>query len=77
MATPEAVTMRVLTLPLGGGRLLRLALTLDSAGQPEDVVLAAGFEGRRTLDLAGGLSLPASAIPELAAALAALAPEAV
>ncbi len=70
--TPEQVTMRALTLPLGGGRLLRLALTYDAAGQPEDVVLACGWPGRRTLDLAGGLSLPSSCVPELTAALASL-----
>ncbi|MBX6722904.1 MAG: hypothetical protein IRY92_06690 [Dactylosporangium sp.] len=72
MAATE-VTMRTLDLPLPGNRVLRLALTLDAFGEPEDLVIACGFQGgARLRDLAEGGCLPASAIAGLRDALAGL-----
>ncbi len=67
-------TLRTLELALPGNRLLRVALTFDQDGHPQDLVIAAGFEGRRVLDLSEGVNLPASALPALRDALAELAP---
>ena len=79
-ATPRAqvpaastLTLRTLDLELPGGRLLRLALSFDADGHPEDLVIACGFPGRRLLDLSEGVNLPAGSLPALRDALAELA----
>jgi hypothetical protein len=66
----STLTLHRMDVPLPGGRILRLALTLDADGTPEDVVIAAGFpDGAALRDLAGGVALPASALPALRDAL--------
>lgn len=83
MTTPTDRTVRSVDLSLGPGRqTLRVTLTLDQHGQPESVVLAAGFGGADSGDpflrpayLAEPLVLPASVLPELRQALDALEEE--
>jgi hypothetical protein len=66
-----AVTVH--TVPLPGGRRLHLALTHDAAGAPDELVIAAGYQDANPLYvLSGGVNLPASALPDLRDALAAL-----
>jgi hypothetical protein len=61
-----AVTLKRISLPLPGGRLLHVALVYDVDGNAEDLVLAAGFPGSSGLrELAEGLSVPASSLPAL------------
>jgi hypothetical protein len=69
----DTMTLRVLTVPLPGGRVLRIALSLDEHGEPVDLCIAAGFrDAPMPRALAEGLSVPASALPALRDALAAL-----
>lgn len=80
MNAPSTRTVRSVDLALGAGRqTLRITLTYTEHGQPESVVLAAGFGGADTGDpflrpgyLADPLVLPATVLPELLAALEAL-----
>lgn len=80
MTTPTTRTVRSVDLPLGPGRqTLRVTLTMDANGEPEGVVMAAGFGGANTGDpflrpgyCSDPLVLPASIIGELRAALEAL-----
>lgn len=84
MTTPTTRMVRSIDLPLGPGRqTLRVTLTLDEHGEPEGVVLAAGFGGAGTGDpflrpgyCSDPLVLPASVLPELCRALDALAGDA-
>ncbi len=71
----ERRTLDTLDVPLPGGRVLRLALYLTSAGEPETLVLTLGWgEGRVWRECIGdGLTLPADVLPALRAALDALA----
>jgi hypothetical protein len=71
---PAASTFSVKTLDLelGGGRVLRLCLSLDADGGPEDLAIVATFGPPTMRDLAEGATVPASCLPALADALAEL-----
>jgi hypothetical protein len=69
----STIKLRTLTLALPAGRVLHIALVFDAAGEPEDIVLADGFEGGTGLrELSKGLCIPASVLPGLTGAFAAL-----
>lgn len=71
--TVAEVKMRRLDLPLPGGRVLHVALELDEHDEPTDLVLATSFDGHSGLRaLAEGVCVPASALPALRDALAAV-----
>ena len=63
-------TLRTLRIELPGGRVPRLALSLDEHGEPVDLTIAAGFADDAPLRVLGaGVCVPASGLPELRDAL--------
>ena len=71
--TPTRSTLDTLDVSLPGGRVLRLALYRDAAGNAE-LLIAAGFPDRVGWNriMAEGVNLPGEALPELVRALEAL-----
>jgi|GEM_PF-2319672 len=71
--TPTRSTLDTLDIPLPGGRTLRLAVHRRPDGEAE-LLIAAGYPDRVGWPrlMAEGVNLPASALPELVAALEAL-----
>lgn len=69
---PKSGRVRVLEVPLPGRRVLRLALALDSHGEPQELALTAGFPGSHALDFRAAVVFPASDLPALRDALSEL-----
>jgi len=71
--TPTRSTLDTLDVSLPGGRVLRLALYRDAAGNAE-LLIAAGFPDRVGWNriMAEGVNLPGEALPDLVRALEAL-----
>ena len=81
MSAPLTRTVETVDIALGPGRTtLRVSLSRSPAGEPDTLVLAAGFGGAETGDpflspewCGQPLTLPASVLPELRAVLERLA----
>lgn len=73
MTEPTRSTLDTLDVPLGGGRVLRLALHREPDGRA-DLLIAAGFPDRTGWPriMAEGVNVPADALPELREALESL-----
>jgi hypothetical protein len=71
---PTRRILDAVDVPLPGNRTLRVALYRTPEGEPEALVLAAGWgEGREWReDRTEGLTLPAEVLPAITAALNAL-----
>lgn len=67
--------LHTMRLALPGGRVLRLALSLDEHGEPTDLTIGAGYASDPPLRVLGdGVCVPASALPALRDALSAIGP---
>jgi len=68
-------TLRTMRVELPGGRVLRLALSVNGHGEPVDLTIGCGYASDAPLRVLGaGICVPASALPELRDALSELVP---
>lgn len=67
-----AVTFKAMDVDLPGNRVLRVLLSLNAAGEPEDLCIASGFRPITIHALSQGVNVPASCLPALRDALASL-----
>lgn len=64
-------TLKTASVPLTGNRILFVGLSRDVNNQPEDIVLAVGFNASTAIAtlMADGIAVPAEAVPALRKAL--------